>query len=86
MKMKLPRCATFKTGLMLRLAGPAAIGQELPQIDMIAEAPANNREIADTVQRPSQASRWPNQMFPPSWTSNGNPLRGAQLSVSRASA
>ena len=76
----------FKTGLMLRLAAPAAIGQELRQNDMIAEALANNREIADAGQRPSHASSWPNPMFPPSSTSNGNPLPGAQLGVSPASA
>ena len=86
MTMKLPRRATFKTGLMLRLAAPAAIGQELRLNDMIAEALANNREIADAGQRPSQASILPNPMFPPSWTSNGSPLPGAQLGVSPTSA
>ena len=86
MKMKLPRRATFKTGLMLRLAARASIGQALRQNDMIAEALANNREIVDASQRPSQASSWPNPMFPPSWTSNGNPLRDARLGVSPTSA
>ena len=86
MKMKLPRRATFKTGLMLRLAAPAAIGQEFRQKDMIAEALTNKREIADAGQRPSQASSWPDPMFSPSWTSNGNPLPGAQLGVSPTSA
>ena len=85
MEMKLPRRATFKTGLILRLAAPAANGQELRLNDMIAEALANNREIADACQRPSQASL-PDPMFSPSWTSNGNPLPGAQLGVSPTSA
>ena len=86
MKMKLPRRATFKTGLMLRLAAPGAIGQELRLNDMIAEALANNRDIADARQRPSQASSLPDPMFWPSWTSNGNPLPGAQLGASPTSA
>lgn len=86
MKMKLPRRASFKTGLILRPAAPADIGQELRQNDMIAEALANNLEIADAGQRPSQASSWPKSMFPPGRTSNGNPLRGAQLGVGPASA
>ena len=54
--------------------------------DMIAEALTNNREIADAGQRPSQASILPNPMFPPSCTSNGSPLSGAQLGVSPTSA
>jgi len=86
MTMKLPRRPTFKTGLILRLAAPAANGQELRLNDMIAEALANNREIADARQRPSQASSLRDPMFSPSWTSNGNPLPGAQPGVSPTSA
>ena len=86
MEMKLPRRTTFKKGLILRLAAPAANGQVLRLNDMIAEALANNRESADARQRPSQANSLPDPMFSPSWTSNGNPLPGAQLGVSPTSA
>jgi hypothetical protein len=84
--MKLPRRATFKRGLILGLAAPAANGHELRLNDRIAEALANNREIADARPHPSQASSLPNPMFSPSWTSNGNPFPGAQLGVSPTSA
>lgn len=93
MKMKLPRRARFKTGLTLLIAASASVGQELRLNDLIAEALANNREIAAAQkryeaarQRPSQASSLPDPMFSPGWTSNGNPLPGAQLGVSPTSA
>ena len=81
--------AAFRTRLVLRLAAPPAIGQELRLNDMIAEARANNREIAAAQKRyeaarqhPSRASSLPDPLFSPDWTSNGNPLPGAQLGVS----
>jgi len=63
-----------------------AAGQELRLSDLVAEALANNPEIQAAQksyeaarQRPSQASSLPDPMFSPGWTSNGNPLPGAQL-------
>ncbi len=93
MKMKPPRRVTFRTGLMLLAAATGWAGQELRLSDLVAEALANNREIAAAQkryeaarQRPSQASSLPDPMFSPGWTSNGNPLPGAQLGVSPTSA
>ena len=85
-KPLMKRRRQFKTGLMLLARRVADVGQELRLNDMIAEALTNNREIADAGQRPSQASILPNPMFPPSCTSNGSPLSGAQLGVSPTSA
>ena len=58
----------------------------------MAEALSNNREILAAQkryeaarQRPSQASSLPDPMFSPGYTSNGNPLPGAQLGVSPTS-
>ncbi len=59
---------------------------------LVAEALQNNREILAAQkryeaarQRPSQASSLPDPMFSPGYTSNGNPLPGAQLGVSPTS-
>jgi cobalt-zinc-cadmium efflux system outer membrane protein len=60
--------------------------------DLLAEALNNNREVLAAQkryeaarQRPSQASSLPDPMFSPGYTSNGNPLPGAQLGVSPTS-
>lgn len=78
---------------MFLVAAAVAAGQELRLNDIVAEALASNREIAAAQkryeaarQRPSQASSLPDPMFSPGWTSNGNPLPGAQLGVSPTSA
>jgi outer membrane protein TolC len=59
---------------------------------LVTEALQNNREILAAQkryeaarQRPSQASSLPEPMFSPGYTSNGNPLPGAQLGVSPTS-
>jgi outer membrane protein TolC len=59
---------------------------------MVSEALQNNREILAAQkryeaarQRPSQASSLPDPMFSPGYTSNGNPLPGAQLGVNPTS-
>jgi outer membrane protein TolC len=68
-------------------------GQDLRLDDLVAEALANNPEILAAQkryeaarQRPSQVSSLPDPMFSPGYTSNGNPLPGAQLGVSPTSA
>ncbi len=60
--------------------------------DLLTEALSNNPEILAAQkryeaarQRPSQASSLPDPMFSPGYTSNGNPLPGAQLGVSPTS-
>lgn len=72
----------------------SARGQQGPlRLDgLLAEALSNNREILAAQkryeaarQRPSQASSLPDPMFSPGYTSNGNPLPGAQLGVSPTS-
>ena len=70
-----------------------ASGQQLDLHELVGEALANNPEIQAAQkryeaarQRPSQASSLPDPMFSPGWTSNGNPLPGAQLGVSPTSA
>ncbi len=81
---KWPRRAGI--GLAWLAMSTLAAGQELRLSDLVAEALANNPEIqaAQKIyeagrQRPSQASSLPDPMFSPGWTSNGNPLPGAQL-------
>src|SRR5690348_11949789 len=87
MNTKLTETAAFRMSLIL-LAALSAAGQELRLNDLVAEALANNPEIQAAQkryeasrQRPSQASSLPDPMFSPGWTSNGNPLPGAQLGV-----
>ena len=60
--------------------------------DLVAEALRNNPEILAAQkryeaarQRPTQASSLPDPMFSPGYTSNGNPLPGAQLGVNPTS-
>ena len=91
MSMKLIEHAAFRTSLIL-FAALSAAGQELRLNDLVAEALANNPDIQAAQkryeasrQRPSQASSLPDPMFSPGWTSNGNPLPGAQLGVSPTS-
>jgi len=88
-----------KTGLFLAVAvllvcSQAARGQatRLTLDGLLAEALGNNPEILAAQkryeaarQRPSQASSLPDPMFSPGYTSNGNPLPGAQLGVSPTS-
>ncbi len=83
---------TLGIGLLWLAVASAAVGQELRLNDLVAEALANNPEIKAAQkryeaarQRPSQASSLPDPMFSPGWTSNGNPLPGAQLGVSPTS-
>jgi len=83
--------AAVRTSLILMVA-ITAVGQELHLNDLVAEALANNPEIQAAQkgyeaarQRPSQVSSLPDPMFSPGWTSNGNPLPGAQLGVSPTS-
>src|SRR5581483_3669784 len=88
---RLTKRAAFSTSLIL-CAALSAAGQELRLNGLVAEALANNPEIQAAQkryeasrQRPSQASSLPDPMFSPGWTSNGNPLPGAQLGVSPTS-
>jgi cobalt-zinc-cadmium efflux system outer membrane protein len=88
-----------KTGPFLAVAAllacsQAARGQaaRLTLDGLLAEALGNNPEILAAQkryeaarQRPSQASSLPDPMFSPGYTSNGNPLPGAQLGVSPTS-
>jgi outer membrane protein TolC len=76
----------------LGLAGVAA-GQELNLQQLVSEALGNNPQILAAQksyeaarQRPSQASALPDPMFSPGYTSNGNPLPGAQLGSNPTSA
>ena len=84
----------FSTVLVALVCSQAARGQQGPlRLDgLVAEALSNNREILAAQkryeaarQRPSQASSLPDPMFSPGYTSNGNPLPGAQLGVSPTS-
>ena len=86
----------------IRLAGNGATwmwlatglaAQELRLDDLVSEALANNPAILAAQkryeaarQRPSQVSSLPDPMFSLGYTSSGNPLPGAQLSVSPTSA
>ena len=85
--------AALKTGLIWLAAATAAAGQGIRLENLVSEALANNPEILAAQkryeaarQRPSQASSLPDPMFSPGYTSNGNPLPGAQLGVSPTSA
>jgi hypothetical protein len=77
-------------GLIWLAAAAVAAAQESVRLEnLVSEALANNREILAAQksyeaarQRPSQASSLPDPMFSPGWTSNGNPLPGAQLGTS----
>jgi outer membrane protein, heavy metal efflux system len=84
----------FSILLTALVCSQAARGQQGPlRLDgLVAEALSNNREILAAQkryeaarQRPSQASSLPDPMFSPGYTSNGNPLPGAQLGVSPTS-
>ena len=93
MKMNPCRPLILKAGLIWLAAAAAVAGQETRLEDLGSEALANNREILAAQksyeaarQRPSQASSLPDPMFSPGYTSNGNPLPGAQLGVSPTSA
>jgi outer membrane protein TolC len=83
-----------KTGLLLAVLSAATVGQAamLQVGDLVAEALRNNPEILAAQkryeaarQRPTQASSLPDPMFSPGYTSNGNPLPGAQLGVNPTS-
>jgi outer membrane protein TolC len=79
--------------IVLSLTLSAQGQDEQSKLDaLVAEALQNNREILAAQkryeaarQRPSQASSLPDPMFSPGYTSNGNPLPGAQLGVSPTS-
>ena len=84
----------MKTGLLLAVLSAAPVGQAamLQVGDLVAEALRNNPEILAAQkryeaarQRPTQASSLPDPMFSPGYTSNGNPLPGAQLGVNPTS-
>jgi outer membrane protein TolC len=84
----------FAGFVFLSSAGLLAWGQEEPlKLDeLVKEALRSNPEIAASQkryeaarQRPSQASSLPDPMFSPGYTSNGNPLPGAQLGTSPTS-
>ena len=84
----------LSTVLIALVCSQAARGQQASlRLDgLVAEALSNNREILAAQkryeaarQRPSQASSLPDPMFSPGYTSNGNPLPGAQLGVSPTS-
>jgi len=84
----------FSILLTVLVCSQAARGQQsaLRLDGLVAEALSNNREILAAQkryeaarQRPSQASSLPDPMFSPGYTSNGNPLPGAQLGVSPTS-
>ena len=80
-------------GLIWLATSALATAQQLRLDDLVAEALANNPQIQAAQkayeaarQRPSQVSSLPDPMFSPGWTSNGNPLPGAQLGVSPTAA
>lgn len=73
--------------------GVLANSQTLKLDELVAEAVRQNPEIAAAQkryeaarQRPSQASSLPDPMFSPGYTSNGNPLPGAQLGTNPTAA
>jgi len=79
--------------LILLAAATTVAGQGIRLETLVSEALTNNPEIMAAQkryeaarQRPSQASSLPDPMFSPGYTSNGNPLPGAQLGVSPTSA
>jgi outer membrane protein TolC len=85
-----PFLAAIAAIVSIRTAQAQDAGLKLD--DLLAEALQNNREILAAQkryeaarQRPSQASSLPDPMFSPGYTSNGNPLPGAQLGVSPTS-
>ncbi len=85
-----PFLAAIAAIVSIRAAQAQDAGLKLD--DLLAEALQNNREILAAQkryeaarQRPSQASSLPDPMFSPGYTSNGNPLPGAQLGVSPTS-
>src|SRR5229473_854477 len=87
------RESTLLFASLIWSSAATALGQQIRLEDLVSEALANNPEIAAAQkryeaarQRPSQASSLPDPMFSPGWTSNGNPLPGAQLGVSPTSA
>lgn len=91
--MKWIRLAGNGAAWMWLATGVGLAGQELRLDDLVAEALANNPGILAAQkryeaarQRPSQVSSLPDPMFSPGYTSSGNPLPGAQLGVSPASA
>jgi outer membrane protein TolC len=79
---------------LLWLSAAEAVGAQEPRLDeLVSEALRNNPEILAAQkryegarQRPSQEASLPDPMFSPGYTSNGNPLPGAQLGVSPTSA
>ncbi len=80
-------------GLAWLATSALAAGQELRLNDLVTEALTNNPEIQAAQknyeaarQRPGQMSSLPDPMFSPGWTSNGNPLPGAQLGTNPTSA
>ncbi len=70
---------------LLCVYAASGASESLKLADLVDEALRNNREILAAQkryeaarQRPSQASSLPDPMFSPGYTSNGNPLPGAQ--------
>jgi outer membrane protein TolC len=93
MKMIYSKSVKLRAGLIWLASTGAVAGQELRLQDLVTEALANNRDILAAQksyeaarQRPSQASSLPDPMFSPGWTSNGNPLPGAQLGTNPTAA
>jgi outer membrane protein TolC len=86
MKTKLHNAGVIYVALFF-LAQPRPVkGQPLNLNQLVSEVLANNPQILAAQkayeaagQRPSQASALPDPMFSPGYTSNGNPLPGAQL-------
>ncbi len=88
------RFKSFLAGIGICVSVQTAAAQQasLKIDDLLAEALRNNPEILAAQkryeaarQRPTQASSLPDPMFSPGYTSNGNPLPGAQLGVSPTS-
>ncbi|MDE3198761.1 MAG: TolC family protein [Acidobacteriota bacterium] len=83
----------LKGAAVTLLLTTAAFGQELRLGRLVSEALSSNPQILAAQksyeaarQRPSQASALPDPMFSPGYTSNGNPLPGAQLGSNPTSA
>jgi outer membrane protein TolC len=92
-KKRINRLMRTFVGWMILATSGLANGQQLRLNELVAEALANNPEIQAAQkryeaarQRPSQVSSLPDPTFSPGWTSNGNPLPGAQLGKSPLSA
>ena len=87
------RRASLRAAAIFFAVTTTAAGQELRLNELVSEALAKNPQILAAQkayeaarQRPSQSAALPDPMFSPGYTSNGNPLPGAQLGSNPTSA